>query len=212
MIRAAILAFLVGITSASCASSDQANPVEAQCPPDSGVALQVLGSGGPIADDGRASSSYLVWVDGRARVLVDAGGGSFLRFGESGARFEDLEIIALSHYHADHSADLPALLKSGYFSPRERPLRISGPAAGGPFPGLQGFLLGLLDPAQGSFRYLSGYLHGTGGLWKIESIQVDYKGDSSRVIFEQPNLKVTALGVPHGIVPAMAYRVDVTGQ
>src|ERR1700756_4443330 len=51
-----------------------------------GVAVQVLGSGGPELQDKRASSSYLVWQNGRARVLVDAGGGSALRFGESGAQ------------------------------------------------------------------------------------------------------------------------------
>jgi len=55
----------------------------AECPPETGVALQVLGSGGPIADDGRASSSYLIWVDGKSRVLIDAGGGSFLRVGDT---------------------------------------------------------------------------------------------------------------------------------
>ena len=38
-----------------------------------GVALQVLGSGGPELQDQRASSSYLVWDDGRARVLVMLG-------------------------------------------------------------------------------------------------------------------------------------------
>ena len=51
-----------------------AGPVGAQqlsaCPPAEGVALQVLGSGGPIADDGRASSSYIVWIDGKSRVLM----------------------------------------------------------------------------------------------------------------------------------------------
>lgn len=41
-----------------------------------GVWLQVLGSGGPELTDGRASSSYLVWQDGRARILVDMGPGS----------------------------------------------------------------------------------------------------------------------------------------
>ena len=46
-----------------------------------GVAVQVLGSGGPEMR-GRASSSYIVWLDGKARVLVDSGGGSALRFGE----------------------------------------------------------------------------------------------------------------------------------
>ena len=42
-----------------------------------GVVLQVLGSGGPIADDGRASTAYVVWVDGESRLLVDMGGGRF---------------------------------------------------------------------------------------------------------------------------------------
>ena len=56
----------------------------AQCDVDDGVVLQVLGSGGPIADDGRASSGYLLWKDGQARVLIDTGGGIFLRFGEAG--------------------------------------------------------------------------------------------------------------------------------
>jgi hypothetical protein len=44
-----------------------------------GVAVQVLRSGGPELQDKRASSSYLVWQDGQARVLVDVGGGSALR-------------------------------------------------------------------------------------------------------------------------------------
>jgi hypothetical protein len=39
-----------------------------------GVAVQVLGSGGPELQDKRASSSYLVWQDGQARALIDAGG------------------------------------------------------------------------------------------------------------------------------------------
>lgn len=78
--------------------NSMANP----CPPATGVALQVLGSGGPIADDGRASSSCLIWVDGKSRVLIDAGGGAFLRFGEARASSHDLDFIGLSHFHADH--------------------------------------------------------------------------------------------------------------
>ena len=74
-----------------------------------GVAVQVLGSGGPELQDKRASSSYLVWQDGRARVLIDAGGGSALRFGESGAKMSQLDVILFTHFHVDHSADFPAL-------------------------------------------------------------------------------------------------------
>src|SRR5262249_13580423 len=48
-----------------------------------GVELQVLGSGGPELEDQRASSSYLIWQDGKPRVVVDSGGGSALQFGRA---------------------------------------------------------------------------------------------------------------------------------
>jgi ribonuclease BN (tRNA processing enzyme) len=184
----------------------------AECPPERGLALQVLGSGGPVADDGRASSAYLVWQDGRARVLVDAGGGSFLRFGQAKARFEDLDLIAISHFHTDHSADLPALLKSGYFSRRTRNLLISGPEAGGPFPGLETFIESLLGSGHGSYAYLAGYLDGSDGLVKLKRIPVDHHQVTSVVVMDEGGFRVTALGVPHGIVPTLAYRVEAAGQ
>ena len=36
-----------------------------------GVWLQVLGAGGPELNDGFASSGYVLWHDGRSRVLVE---------------------------------------------------------------------------------------------------------------------------------------------
>src|SRR6201984_3885195 len=66
-----------------------------------GVAVQVLGSGGPEMQDKRASTSYLIWENGRARVMVDAGGGSALRFGESGAQMSQLDVFLFSHFHID---------------------------------------------------------------------------------------------------------------
>jgi len=71
------------------------------------ISLQVLGSGGPELDDQRASSSYLIWADNKAVALIDIGGGASLNYERSGAQFEDLKVIALSHLHVDHSADLP---------------------------------------------------------------------------------------------------------
>jgi ribonuclease BN (tRNA processing enzyme) len=105
-----------------------------------GIAVQVLGSGGPTSNGARASSDYLVWIDRHSRVLVDAGGGIFLRFGEADAALEDLNLIALTHFHADHVADIPALVKAGFFSDRTAPLPISGASKGGEFPGLKRFL------------------------------------------------------------------------
>lgn len=176
----------------------------ASCPPEEGVALQVLGSGGPIADDGRASSGYLVWIDGRARVLIDAGGGTFLRFGEAGASFDDLEFVGISHFHTDHSADLPALLKSGYFSRRSRSLAVAGPTGRGAFPGLRAYLDAMLGEG-GSYAYLGGYLDGSGGLVPLEIIET--AGERAKRLKTVGALSVEALSVPHGIVPALAFRV-----
>ena len=130
------------------------------------AAVQVLGSGGPIPDDARASAGYLVWLDRKARLLVDAGGGVFLRFAESGARLEDLDAIAITHVHADHVADLPALLKGGYFIERERPLHILGPSGGPHFPSIAELVRGMLDPTRGIYRYLSPYLEGGRGWFR----------------------------------------------
>jgi len=182
----------------------------ATCPPDDGVVLQVLGSGGPIADDGRASSSYLVWVDGVARVLIDAGSGAFLRFGESGARFEDLDFVGLSHFHTDHSADFPALLKSGSFSRRERPLYVSGPSANGSFPSLKDWLQRMLNADAGAYAYLSGFLDGTQGQPML--IAKEVTGETASLVYKNDDLSVEALTVPHGIVPAVAFKVTVNGE
>jgi ribonuclease BN (tRNA processing enzyme) len=144
-------------------------------------------------------------MDGRARVLVDAGAGAFLRFGEAGARFEDLELVALSHFHTDHSVDLPALVKSGYFSDRDRPLALAGPSGRAPFPGLEDWLSRLFGPG-GAYAYLSGALDGGDGLARLDRVTVAPDEGPQRV-FDSDRLRVDALPVPHGVVPAIAYRV-----
>ncbi|MDJ0641319.1 MAG: MBL fold metallo-hydrolase [Erythrobacter sp.] len=129
--------------------------------PDEGAALQVLGSGGPIAKAGRAGTSYLLWIDGEPRLLIDAGSGSFLRFAEAGGKIESLDAILLTHLHADHVGDLIDVLNSGGFEGRSDPLAIVGPDAAPRFPGTIEFLARLLSKENGAFAYNGGYLDGT---------------------------------------------------
>ena len=180
------------------------------CVPGDGVTLQILGSGGPIADDSRASTGYLLWIDGKSRVLIDAGGGVFLRFGEAGARFPELDFIGLSHLHTDHSADFPALLKSGSFSDRDRPLPVAGPDGDGVFPGLRSYLHATLNADDGAYAYLSGYLDGANDTPMLTSREVE--GSGPAVVYSSEDLRVDAQHVPHGIVPTVAFRVTAGDQ
>lgn len=176
------------------------------------VALQILGSGGPIAEGSRAGASALVWRDGKAVLLVDAGSGAFVRYGEAAARFEDHAAIAITHFHADHVADLDAILNSGAFSERTKDLPVIGPAGSDYFPGMRDHLRALIDPETGAYRYLSGYRDGTEG--KAKLLPVDVGSDGPVQVLDDPvaSLRVTAIPVEHGVVPALAYLVEIAGK
>lgn len=178
--------------------------------PSEGVAVQVLGSGGPRTGSDRASASYLVWVDGRARVMVDAGGGSFVRFGASGARLADLRLIALSHLHPDHVTDLAGLLWLSDAA-RVEPLRMVGPSGAGDFPAFDDFLQRLFHPESGAFPVLSGVLGGQGRGVRTLPNTIDVTHHVSSVVFEESGLRILAHPVPHGPVPALAFRVEIDG-
>ena len=176
------------------------------------LAVQVLGSGGPDANDARASAGYALWMGRQARLLVDAGGGIFLRFGEAKAKFETLDAGAITHLHVDHVVDLAALLKSGFFSERTRELPIIGPSGDGTFPGMSEYMRILFDANHGAYRYLSGYLDGSGGLVKAAVTEVKADPPKSEVVFRNDRFEVTSVGVTHGPVPALAFLVAAEGR
>jgi ribonuclease BN (tRNA processing enzyme) len=177
-----------------------------------GVALQVLGSGGPELQDKRASSSYLVWQDGRARLLVDAGGGSALRFGESGAQMSDLDAILFTHFHIDHSADFPALVKSAWFEDRKRPLPVYGPTGNEFMPSTREFVADLFGDKHGAYRYLSELLvPEQEGSFKLQPHDVQSTAVPEE-IFRGRDLVALVITVIHGAVPALAWRVEIAGK
>ncbi len=184
--------------------------VGAVCP--GPVSLQVLGSGGPIANSSRASSGYLLWVNDKARLLVDAGGGTFARFGNAQAHMEDLEAIVLTHLHADHAVELPAYLKSAWFGERKEALPLIGPSGNLEFPGLTEFVQQLIGPGQGAFRYLSGYMAGTSGYFKTTLYESDADSRKPETVLTTANMTLTTVGVTHGSVPALGLLVEVDGR
>ena len=161
---------------------------------------------------GRASASYLVWVDGKARVLVDSGGGSALRFGESGARVADIDVVLFSHFHSDHSADFPVLVKSSHFedNPRKRVMPVFGPAGTALVPSASEFLAGFFDAKTGIFRYLGEA--GNEKTFDFEPHDVKLEGTERQMIYDKEGLRISATPVIHAKIPALAFLVEAQGR
>ncbi|MBI5584963.1 MAG: MBL fold metallo-hydrolase [Deltaproteobacteria bacterium] len=176
-----------------------------------GLEVQVLGSGGPEIQDKRASSAYLVWVDGRARVLIDAGSGSANHFGDAGAQVEDLDIIFLTHLHVDHAADLPVLVKSSFFGNRTRPLPVLGPAGNNLYPATTEFVRLLFDRRSGAYRYLGDYLTGENGAYALQVKDLPLPEDRPTRVFDAGGITAYALPSGHGPVPSLAHRLEIGG-
>jgi ribonuclease BN (tRNA processing enzyme) len=176
-----------------------------------GVALQVLGSGGPELQDKRASSSYLIWRNGKPRVLIDAGGGSALRFGESGAQMADLDVILFTHFHVDHSGDFAALVKSSWFEDRSRPLPIYGPEGNDFMPSTVQFVSDFFSD-KGAYGYLSElFVPGEHGSYKLQPHSVP--GTSTpAAAFRNADFTAYSVRVVHGGVPALAWRIEIVGK
>ena len=192
---------LLTIPSNASAQSCEANP----------VAVQILGSGGPPINRDRASTSYLLWIGAQARMLVDMGGGTFLRFGQAQAKLSDLSLVAISHLHPDHVSDLPALLWLSHQA-RKDPLPIVGPSGNNVAPAFPMFLSRLFDEKNGAFQVLGPTLGGaqskTGGGVRLDVGVVDVTKAEPSTVYDREGVTVTALGIPHGNLPTLAYRVQ----
>jgi ribonuclease BN (tRNA processing enzyme) len=203
------LSFRAGVLLLICSF---VRPAEAQTCGSQGIAVQVLGSGGPELQDKRASSSYLLWEDGQAKALIDAGGGSALRFGESGAQMSQLEVIFFSHFHVDHSGDFSALIKSSWFEDRKNPLPIYGPPGNDFMPSTTEFVSDYFGGKHGVYRYLSELLEpDEDGSYKMQPHNVE-AGSTPVVVFRNADLTASAVRVIHGGVPALAWRIETRGK
>ncbi len=182
----------------------------------------VLGSGGPGAA-GRAASSYLIFVDGAARILVDAGPGSFARLGEAKVSLADTDVVLLTHLHIDHAAELPGLFKARAVS-SSGPISFnvwgpSGSRGGGEdayFPGTREFLRLLFGP-KGAFAYLNDFaapitLHGHDISAPVDVAAVRDKAAAPLQIFRRGGLSITALAGHHGDAPSVIYRIEHAGK
>ena len=157
--------------------------------------LTTIGTGTGAPHPTRVCAGHLVEA-GSVRLLLDCGNGVVHRMASLGIAWGDITHVAITHFHADHIADLPMLIfawRWGQLPPRSEAITILGPV------GIQALLE----------RYAAAF-----GSWVLDPgfpVLVQEMAPAAEVTLGTDNLTLASLQVPH-TPESMAYSVVHAGK
>lgn len=157
----------------------------------------VLGTGTPNADPERSGPAVAVVVNGTA-YLVDAGPGVMRRAeearlaGVAALAPDRLGVVFLTHLHSDHTVGLPDVIHTGWVAERARPLRLFGP------PGTRDMATHLTEAWRQDIEARTrGLQPHTADGWRVDATDI-----TAGIVYQDSNVTVTAIAVPHSNLPA----------
>ena len=151
--------------------------------------LTTIGTGTAAPHPTRVSAAHLVEA-GDVRLLLDCGSGAVHRMAQLGVAWPSITHVALTHFHADHIADLPLLIMGwrwGQLPARTAPLTLFGP------PGTTA----LIDRMAAVY---GAWMRDAGFPLRIEELTPDGAADLGAV-------RLRTFPVPH-TTESVAYSVD----
>ena len=86
----------------------------------------LLGTGGMMPLPRRWLTSLMCRFNG-SNILIDCGEGTQVAIKQKGWTFKPIDVICITHYHADHISGLPGLLLTMGNAERKEPLTMIGP-------------------------------------------------------------------------------------
>ena len=86
----------------------------------------LLGTAGMMPLPYRWLTSLMLRYNGSS-LLIDSGEGTQIAIKEAGLSFKPIDILCVTHFHADHISGLPGLLLTMGYADRTEPLTIIGP-------------------------------------------------------------------------------------
>jgi ribonuclease BN (tRNA processing enzyme) len=218
-----IAMLLLALTPAHAGLFTKNEPEPRACEPQ-GMRLQALGSAGAEPVAGRAGASYLVWLEGKARALLDVSAATPLRLAETGAAAADLDAVLFTRLRAERTAGLPALVQAAALERRDRALPLYGPAGDRATPSTVTFVRALFDGTRGAWRHLGAHLNPLArDAYKLQPrdiaprprpLGMPRKPDDDPVlsVFANERLRLQAVPMPDGAGPALAWRIDAAGK
>jgi ribonuclease Z len=130
------------------------------------------------------------WIEYQgAAVLIDCGEGTQIAVKKAGLKPSRMELLLITHFHADHVAGLPGMLLTLANSARTEPLTIAGPQ------GLRRIVQALTVIAP-RLPY------------PLEIIELEWKPGQLPPPINIAGLTVTALPLRHGMT-CLGYRVEL---
>lgn len=157
--------------------------------------IRFIGCGDAFGSGGRLNACYHV-TGPKTNFLLDCGATSLVALKCSRIGLEDIGLILLSHFHADHCGGVPFFMLDAQFSKRLKPLTIAGP------PGLKEWYRQAMETAfPGSSETKQRFeLH-------LEELQPGVRCDLDGVL-------VTPFMVSHGNLTGAccAFRIEAEGK
>jgi ribonuclease Z len=139
---------------------------------------------------------------GGERLFVDAGRAVVLRMAQARVAPKDITRLFLTHLHSDHTMGVPDLWLSGWWTFRDAPLEMRGPA------GTRAMAEHLREAYAADIDLRTApperMARDTAALVGIDVAE--------GVVYEVHGVRVSAIAVDHGPVPAFGYRVDYGGH
>jgi len=143
------------------------------------------GTGGMLPSDTRWLSCCWLESQGKA-VLIDCGEGTQIALKKLGLRLGNVEVLLITHYHADHVSGLPGLLLSLGNYGKTSPLLIAGPK------GLTRVVNALLTIAP------------------VLPFPITLKEINGGDFIEFDNIRIDSLRLQHGAATCLGYKLTLS--
>lgn len=120
--------------------------------------------------------------------------------------------MLFTHFHVDHTADFPVLVKAYYFQSRQTDLPILGPTGNKIMPSVTTWLQDLFGKKHGAYHYLSEFVDKSYSNFKLVPVEISADRKHTEIFKKTiAGYQISAIAVTHGPIPALAYRIDMNG-
>lgn len=178
----------------------------------SNTRIVLLGTGTPSPDPERSGPATAIVVNGTP-YLIDFGPGVVRRIaaasqkGVQGLSVVNVKHVFLTHLHSDHTAGYPDLILTPWSVGRTHALEVYGPR------GLAAMTRHILEAYAEDIRIRRKDKTTLGRPSEIDGYKVRAHEVRPGIVYQDPNVKVTAFPVNHGDVsPAFGYRFETADR